>query len=68
MSKAEKEYITKIDEIILNSSVDVLKRIQEIDLKTQLSAKSFYDIMLTQTNLNSEITILSDHSDKKKRD
>lgn len=68
MSKAEKEYITKIDDIILNSSADMLKRIQEIDLKTQLSAKSFYDIMLTQTDINSEITILSDYSDMKKRD
>ncbi len=46
MSKQEKDYIKQIDELILNSSPDELKQLQEMDLKSQLTGKSLYDVIL----------------------
>jgi len=43
MNKAERDLIKKIDDLILSSTDIELKKIQEIDKKTQLDGISFYD-------------------------
>ena len=43
MSTVEREYIKHVDEEILNASGDSLKKLQELDMKTQLQENTFYD-------------------------
>jgi hypothetical protein len=43
MSTVEREYIRSVDEVILNASGKTLKKLQELDMKTQLHANTFYD-------------------------
>ena len=43
MTPIERQYIEKIDQMILHASEAELKKIQEIDLQTQLNGLSFYD-------------------------
>ena len=51
MNKAERELLDKLDNLVLNSSGDELKKIQELDLETQLNGNSFYDSYLDSTVL-----------------
>ena len=48
MSTVEREYIKSVDDAILNASGEDLKKLQELDLKTQLNVNSFYDAYATQ--------------------
>lgn len=50
MSQAERDLIDQVDKIILGASQDVLSKLAEIDKKTQLSGKTFYDIYSTLSN------------------
>jgi len=43
MSTVEREYIKSVDEAILNASGKTLKKLQELDMKTQLHGNTFYD-------------------------
>lgn len=43
MTPIEREHLQKIDQMILHASEQDLKKIQEIDLQTQLNGLSFYD-------------------------
>ena len=43
MSSVEREYIKSVDEVILKASGKTLKKLQELDIKTQLHANTFYD-------------------------
>ena len=51
MNKAERELLDKLDELVINASGDELKKIQELDLETQLTGNSFYDAYLDSTAL-----------------
>jgi hypothetical protein len=44
MSQVEREFIKRVDDTILNASGEELKKLQELDLKTQLHVNSFYDV------------------------
>ena len=44
MSLAERKFMKALDELILNASESELKKIQEIDMKTQMDGSSFYDV------------------------
>ena len=46
MSQAERKYTKEVDEKILNATGDELRRLQELDLKTQLSGDSFYEVLV----------------------
>ena len=48
MSQVEREYIKSVDDVILKASGKDLKKLQELDLKTQLHVNSFYDAYATQ--------------------
>ena len=43
MLTVEREYIKSVDEEILKASGKTLKKLQELDMKTQLHANTFYD-------------------------
>jgi hypothetical protein len=51
MNKAERELLNKLDELVINASGDELKKIQELDLETQLNGNSFYTAYLDSTAL-----------------
>ncbi len=44
MSPSERRYLQKIDDLVLDASVEELKKIQEIDHQTQMGELSFYDV------------------------
>jgi hypothetical protein len=44
MNPAERRYLQKIDDLVLDASVEELKKIQEIDHQTQMGELSFYDV------------------------
>ena len=44
MSLAERKYMKALDELILNASESQLKKIQELDIKTQMDGSNFYDV------------------------
>jgi hypothetical protein len=44
MSQAERDFTKHVDDLVLGAAPDVLARLAEIDKKTQLSGKSFYDV------------------------
>ncbi len=43
MSIVEREYIKSVDDVILKASGKTLKKLQELDMKTQLQVDTFYD-------------------------
>ncbi len=66
MSQAERKYTKEVDEKILNASGDELRRLQELDLKTQLSGDSFYEV-LAENPKNKEIAFGVQKSSGKKQ-
>ena len=51
MTPKEREYLEKLDNMILNASSEELKKIQEIDYQTQMEGLSFYDVYLDSSSL-----------------
>ena len=47
MSEVEREYIKSVDDTILKASGKTLKKLQELDIETQLHSNSFYDAYAT---------------------
>ena len=43
MSEVEREYIKSVDDTILKASGEKLKKLQELDVQTQLHSNTFYD-------------------------
>ncbi len=66
MSQAERKYTKEVDEKILNASGDELRRLQELDLKTQLSGDSFYEV-LAENPKNKEMAFGVQKSSGKKQ-
>ncbi len=44
MSLAERKFMKELDEMILNASDPQLKKIQELDIKTQMDGANFYEV------------------------
>ena len=44
MSLAERKFMKTLDEMILNASESQLKKIQELDIETQMDGSNFYDV------------------------
>jgi len=44
MTLAERKYMKELDNLILTASDSQLKKLQELDLRTQLEGSNFYDI------------------------
>ena len=47
MSTVEREFYKSVDDVILKASGKTLKKLQELDMKTQLHANTFYDAYST---------------------
>ena len=43
MSQEEREFVKHVDDAILQASGNTLKKLQELDKKTQLHGNTFYD-------------------------
>ncbi|PIN82329.1 MAG: hypothetical protein COV65_06970 [Nitrosopumilales archaeon CG11_big_fil_rev_8_21_14_0_20_33_24] len=51
MNPSERELLEKLDNLVLTASGDELRKIQEIDIQTQLAGMSFYDAFVQSTSL-----------------
>jgi len=51
MTPSERELLTQLDQMIMNASDEELKKIQEIDIQTQLDGLSFYDVFVNSKSL-----------------
>lgn len=44
MTPTERQNLKKLDDLILNASPEELKKIQDVDSRTQMEGISFYDV------------------------
>ena len=51
MTPAERKLLDKLDKLVMKSSGEELKKIQDLDLMTQMNGKSFYDEYVNSTTL-----------------
>ena len=51
MTPTERKLLDKLDNLVLESSGEEFKKIQELDLLTQMDGKSFYDSYVDSSNL-----------------
>jgi hypothetical protein len=51
MTPSERQLLEKLDNLILTASGDELRKIQEIDIQTQMNGLSFYDVFANSTSL-----------------
>lgn len=66
MSQAEREFMNHIDELVLAASPQTLKKLAEIDRKTQLSGTSFYDVYSSLPDEDKKQILVSGQFSKKK--
>ena len=51
MNPSERKLLDKLDKLVTESSAEELKKIQEIDLLTQMDGESFYDVYVNSSGL-----------------
>ena len=51
MTPSERQLLEKLDNLVLTASGDELRKIQEIDIQTQMNGLSFYDAFVNSTSL-----------------
>ncbi|MSV33843.1 MAG: hypothetical protein EXS76_03910 [Nitrosarchaeum sp.] len=54
MTPAERQLLEKLDNLVLTASRDELRKIQEIDIQTQMNGLSFYDAFVNSTSLTNQ--------------
>jgi hypothetical protein len=54
MTPSERELLEKLDNLVLNASGEELRKIQEIDIQTQMNGLSFYDAFVNSTSLTNQ--------------
>lgn len=54
MTPAERKLLEKLDNLVLTASGDELRKIQEIDIQTQMNGLSFYDAFVNSTSLTNQ--------------
>jgi hypothetical protein len=54
MTPAERQLLEKLDNLVLTASGDELRKIQEIDIQTQMNGLSFYDAFVNSTSLTNQ--------------
>ena len=64
MTPAERQLLEKLDNLVLTASGDELRRIQEIDIQTQMNGLSFYDAFVNSTPLANQSTKQESHESK----
>lgn len=51
MTPSERQLLEKLDNLVLTASGDELRKIQEIDIQTQMNGMSFYDAFVNSISL-----------------
>jgi len=51
MTPVERKCLQKLDDLILNASMEELHKIQEIDYQTQMDGLSLYDVYIDSSSL-----------------
>ncbi len=51
MTPAERQLLEKLDNLVLTASGEELRKIQEIDIQTQMNGMSFYDVFVNSTSM-----------------
>ena len=51
MTPSERKNLQKLDDLVLKSSAEELKKLQEIDCQNQLEGLSLYDVYLDSSSL-----------------
>ena len=51
MTPAERQLLEKLDNLVLTASGEELRKIQEIDIQTQMNGLSFYDAFVNSTSM-----------------
>jgi hypothetical protein len=51
MTPVERKHLQKLDDFILNASMEELHKIQEIDYQTQMDGLSLYDVYIDSSSL-----------------
>jgi len=54
LTPTERKILDKLDKLVLESSDEELKKIQEIDLLTQLDGTSYYDAYVNSSALSNQ--------------
>ncbi len=54
MTPAERKLLETLDNLVLTASEDELRKIQEIDIQTQMNGLSFYDAFVNSTSLTNQ--------------
>jgi len=54
MTPSERKLLDKLDNLVMESSAEDFKKIQEIDLLTQMDGKSFYDTYIDSISLSNQ--------------
>ena len=65
MNSAERKLLDKLDKLVTESSGEELKKIQEIDLRTQMDGQFFYDAYVNSSTLTNQ-SIKQESRDYKK--
>ncbi len=55
MTPTERKLLDKLDRLVMESTGEELKKIQELDLLTQMDGHSFYDAYVNSTIANQSI-------------
>ena len=64
MTPAERQLLEKLDNLVLTASGDKLRKIQELDIQTQMNGLSFYDEFVNAISLVNESTNQESHEFK----
>ena len=51
MTPVERKHLQKLDDLILNASMEELHKIQEIDYQTQMDGLPLYDVYIDSSSL-----------------
>ena len=54
MTPIERKLLDKLDKLVMESSGEDLKKIQEVDLQTQMDGRSFYDAYVDSSTLSNQ--------------
>ena len=54
MTPSERKLLDKLDKLVMESTGEDLKKIQEVDLLTQMDGKSFYDAYVDSPSLSNQ--------------
>jgi len=65
MNPTERKLLDKLDKLVLGSSGEEFKKIQEIDLLTQMDGKSFYESYVNSSSLENRSIIQESREHKK---